>query len=167
MSRNVFFMSDPHFGHSKITDGTFIPKRPFKDADEMDQAIIDNCNSTVKPEDKLYILGDVAISKKKICLVDQINCRKTLILGNHDIFNTKEYLPYFDNIRAIRVFDGFIATHIPIHPDSLGRFKYNVHGHTHFNSIIDERYINVCVEKTNYRPIELSEILKIIKNLEI
>lgn len=164
--RTPFFLSDPHFGHSKITDGTFNPRRPFKDADEMDQAICDNWNSVVKDGDKVYVLGDVAISKKKIPIIKSLKGRKTLILGNHDIFRIKEYAPYFDNIRSIRVFDRFIATHIPIHPGSLGRFGFNVHGHTHFNDVEDKRYINVCVEKTDYFPVSLEWILSEIKHRE-
>jgi calcineurin-like phosphoesterase family protein len=61
--------------------------------------------------------------------------------------------------------NGMILTHIPIHPDSLGRFGTNVHGHLHSNRVmkdgkIDVRYHNVCVEMTDFAPILFEDLLK-------
>jgi calcineurin-like phosphoesterase family protein len=46
-----------------------------------------------------------------------------------------------------------IFTHCPIHSSQLEfRYKYNIHGHVHENSLDDKRYINVCAEVIDYKP---------------
>lgn len=164
MGRNVFFVSDTHFGHAGLVNGNLLPRRPFSSVEEMDETMIERWNEVVRPQDKVYHLGDVTMAKKRIPVVKRLRGHKTLILGNHDIYSAAEYLPYFDNLRAARVFDGFIATHIPIHSSSLERFEFNLHGHTHYNEIADPRYISTCVEQTNFYPVELSEIRLKIAN---
>lgn len=39
-----------------------------------------------------------------------------------------------------------------------GRWKYNIHGHLHTNSLPDKRYINVSAEQIDLTPISLAEI---------
>lgn len=55
--RQIWLISDTHFGHEKIIEYT---GRPFKNAAEMDQCIADNWADCVKPQDLVYHLGDVA-----------------------------------------------------------------------------------------------------------
>ena len=52
----VFFTADLHIGHANIIK---LNKRPFKTIEEMDNALIDNWNAKVTPNDTVYILGDV------------------------------------------------------------------------------------------------------------
>jgi calcineurin-like phosphoesterase family protein len=122
--------------------------------------MVDNWNRIVRPVDKVYHLGDVVINRKNLSILDRLNGKKILIKGNHDIFQLKDYTKYFKDIRAYRVFPGHrtIMSHIPIHPDSLERWKLNIHGHLHHNFINDDKYLNVCVENTNYTPIDLESI---------
>lgn len=163
----TFVCSDHHFGHNNILrflkdDGS--PLRPFKDYEEMEHTMIKNHNTVVSPEDKVYLLGDFAMKDKFIKVAEQLNGRKTLIMGNHDIFNTDKYTPYFDNVRAYRVLnkkDGgrIILSHIPIHSSCLGRFSLNIHGHLHANLLEDPRYVNVSMEQINYTPVDVQQYL--------
>ena len=158
----------------KRADGKFL-RHEFATADEGDEAMIERHNKRVKPEDRVYFVGDFCFSKKHIHKVGRMNGRKVLIKGNHDTLELKEYLPYFDDIRGVHQFDGMVITHIPVHPDSLSRWGYCVHGHLHANRVtrrkepwdeimgdseIDPRYFNVSVEQINYTPISLEEIKK-------
>ena len=170
MTPNVFFISDTHFGHKGLVDGRLSrpdghPARPFSSVEAMDETMVERWNSVVRPEDKVYHLGDVAMNVKKLPILARLNGRKTLILGNHDIYATKEYLVYFKNVRATRVFDGFICSHVPVHPDALSRFRVNVHGHTHERSLGDSRYINICVEQTDYYPLELATLQRWVQEV--
>jgi len=158
-----FVISDTHFGHKKILefrngDGQII--RPFFSLEQMHEALIERWNAVVRPGDKVYHLGDVAINKKALLLLDRCNGRKHLIKGNHDIYPLKEYLKYFYNVSSCRRFPEGILTHVPIHPDSLRRFGINVHGHLHDQIIHDPRYVNVSVEKTGYAPLPLDEAFR-------
>lgn len=158
---NIFFISDTHFGHSKIltfkrNDDSML--RNFDTIEDHDDTIVDNWNSVVRPQDKIYHLGDVVIHKRFLSTLERCNGHKRLIRGNHDIFPTKEYLKYFDEIYGCRVLDNMIFTHIPIHADCLSRFKINVHGHLHANNLPNIRYFNVSCEQINYTPISLEDI---------
>jgi calcineurin-like phosphoesterase family protein len=161
---NYFFISDTHFGHQAAcqflrSDG-ITKMRPFETSEEMDETIIDRWNKVVKPNDRVYVLGDVAMKRKDIQTIGRCSGRKVLIRGNHDIFNMADYTPYFDDIRGVHVMPtrDAILSHIPLHPDSVTRFKTNIHGHLHDNIIEDPRYFNVCVEHTGYAPISYEEI---------
>jgi len=158
---NIFISSDWHLGHANILnfkreDGS--PLRDFAHVDEMNSYIIQKHNEVVKPQDHFYMLGDVAMKREHIKLVAELNGHKRLVRGNHDIYKTREYLPYFEEIYGIRVLDGMIFTHIPIHPESLGRFKANIHGHIHAQKSPSGRYINVSLEAIDYIPVSLEEL---------
>lgn len=168
----TWIISDTHFGHTNIlkftdNEGNLIRGDKFSSVEEMDQAMIDNWNKVVKPNDRVYHLGDLAINRRAIETVSKCNGRKVLIKGNHDIFKLKDYTPYFDDIRAYKVFpkQGIICSHIPLHTSQFThRFKWNLHGHLHENvvkdflGLPDQRYINMCVEHTNYTPVDLDLI---------
>lgn len=169
---NIFFASDHHFGHANIltfkrADGTAL--RDFKDVDHMNEHIIQKHNETVRPNDKVYFLGDVVMNRKNsgLKILERLNGEKILIKGNHDQCDANAYLEYFKDIRGSHQFEGLIMTHIPIHPESLARWGLNVHGHLHHNvvklplaQIPDKRYFNVSMERINYTPISLEEIKK-------
>ena len=163
-----YFISDPHFGHFniiKFTDDKGKLTRSFKSIEEMDDLIIENINKVVRVYDKLYILGDCAMYRRCLSILNRINTQKRILIrGNHDIFKLKDYIPYFKDIRAYKVMPkyGIIFSHIPIHSQQLsGRFNLNVHGHMHHNKLDDLRYMNICPEIIGYKPISLEEILEI------
>jgi calcineurin-like phosphoesterase family protein len=172
---SVFLVSDTHFGHTgvckfTIKDGTE-KLRPWDNAEEMDEAMVKAWNETVKPTDKVYHLGDVVINRKALKIMHRLNGDKVLIRGNHDIFRDEEYREHFRELRAYHVMNGMILSHIPLHPESLGRFGVNIHGHLHAGRvmrqpegkygvpIVDTRYHCVCVEQTDFRPILFEEVI--------
>lgn len=160
----IYVVSDTHFGHKNILNFKYsngIPIRNFKDIEEHDSAIIENWNSIVNDIDTVYHLGDVALNKKALKKVGLLKGRKILIKGNHDIFPLKEYLPYFEDIRAYKVFSEYktILSHIPIHPQCMDRWHLNIHGHLHHENLYpDIRYFCASVEQTNYLPIDFEDI---------
>lgn len=166
----TFLISDTHFGHRGVTQ--FLSKdgvsklRPWHTTEEMDEALVSNWNSVVKPGDKVYHLGDVVINRKALSILYRLNGTKILIKGNHDIFNLSDYVPHFKDIRAYHKLDKLILSHIPVHDMSKGRFAGNVHGHLHDREVIsslgkkDPWYFNVSVERINYTPISFDEVRK-------
>lgn len=178
---NTFLISDTHFGHRGITqflrrDGV-TKERPWDNVEEMDEALVANWNSVVRPKDKVYHLGDVVINRKALATLGRLNGEKVLIKGNHDLFRLEEYTPYFKDIRGVGVLDKFVLTHVPVHPASIERWKANIHGHLHSNVVMepfeeyynerpgpDERYFSVCVEQPymNYTPIPFETVKALI-----
>ena len=177
----VFLTSDTHFGHlgvCQFTRNDGVTKlRPYTTPEEMDEDMIRRWNERVGPKDKVYHLGDVVINRKALPTLARLNGDKVLIRGNHDIFPDVEYRQYFRELRAYHVMNGLILSHIPVHPDSLGRFGVNIHGHTHANRVKkacgfnvvtgtvlysdenDVRYHCVCVEQTDFAPILFNEVI--------
>lgn len=78
-----WFSADTHFGHTNVIK---FCARPFSDADEMNNKIINTFNEYVSPEDELWILGDLAMGdiSKTLPLLSRILAKKVLVLGNHD-----------------------------------------------------------------------------------
>ena len=174
---SVFLVSDTHFGHAGVCrfthpDDATVKLRPWDNADEMDEEMIRRWNDRVRPKDKVYHLGDVVINRKALKTLARLNGDKVLIRGNHDIFPDVEYREYFRELRAYHVMNGMILSHIPIHPESLGRFGVNIHGHLHASRVkmepvgkygipvIDPRYHCVCVEQTDFTPILFEDVIK-------
>ena len=60
--------------------------RPFLTVSEMDEAIIQNWNRKVKPEDDVWILGDFVFRSRNSpeWYLQKLQGHKHLIVGNHD-----------------------------------------------------------------------------------
>lgn len=158
----VFLISDTHFGHKNILkfEHNGKPLRPFSSLTEMHVEIIDRWNATVSPQDKVYHLGDVAFSKDGLKIMALLNGKKRLVRGNHDLFKTRLYLEYFDEIYGVRQINGVWLTHVPMALSCVDqpRVKMNVHGHIHGHVIDHPKYFNACVEQINYTPVSIDEL---------
>jgi calcineurin-like phosphoesterase family protein len=126
--------------------------------------MVERWNSVVSKNDRVYHLGDCVINRKSLSIFDRLNGSKVLIKGNHDIFNLSDYTKYFRDIRGYHVYERYLLSHIPVHPDSIERFKGNIHGHLHYRRVmdgdrVDPRYFCVCVEHTDYTPISFDAVV--------
>jgi calcineurin-like phosphoesterase family protein len=175
MSGNTWVISDPHFSHANILNfesSPGVPLRPFKTVEEMNETMIRNWNNVVHPQDRVYLLGDVAFNARTFHeIIPRLMGRICLVPGNHEPTKIRKYADLFDDIRGYVVKKGFIMSHIPIHEGSLSRWQINIHGHTHANSVknirngkeldtLDNRYVCVCVEQIGYTPKLLSKVLE-------
>ena len=169
MNKDIWVISDTHFGHSNIIKYC---DRPYHDIEEMDWNMVEKWNSVVKPGDKVYHLGDVYMGNKERVnnILSHLNGDKRLILGNHDDGKDPILHKYFRKIDMWRRFPehNVLLTHVPVHESSLreGRFKgekkmINVHGHIHNNPSPKGPYKCVCVEQINYTPIHIEELRKL------
>ncbi len=170
---NIFLISDTHFSHEGVTkflnkDGTKL--RPFDTVEQMDEYMVEKWNEVVTSKDKVYHLGDVTMKHQHLNILSRLNGKKVLIKGNHDIFKLSQYSKYFYDVRGYHVLDGIIMSHIPIHSDSIERFRANIHGHLHSNRVmkdglIDNRYFNVSVEQISYQPIPFEVVNGFLKRV--
>lgn len=174
MSRTWVY-SDPHFYHKgivKFTNFDGSPVRPWDDAEKMTEDMIEFYNELVDDKDRVYILGDVAFKNSDMQrTIPRMKGRKVLVPGNHDPTRMRQYFNLFDDVRGYVVKKGFIMSHVPIHVQSLSRWSLNIHGHLHNNVVTlgpeydegapipDTRYYCACVERTDFRPKLLDEIL--------
>ena len=164
----VRFIADLHFGHESMA-----LKRGFKSAEEHDQHIIKKWNSVVHKRDTVYILGDVTMEKSSnYHLLDELNGKKIVVLGNHDLPNhILQLLQHVEKVTGMikysqKGYKKVWLTHCPVHPSELEyRVGYNIHGHIHENNVMlgdkpDSRYICVSCEQVDYTPKLFTELVK-------
>lgn len=161
-NQRVFVTSDTHFHHSNIIKYC---NRPFHNVEEMDGVMVRNWNNVVKPQDKVYHLGDVYFPQKEKSdwLFSRLNGTKVLILGNHDNGKDQTLMKYFKRIYAYRLLPeyGVLLSHVPVQENSLGsKCPLNIHGHTHDKGSPKGPYRSACVELHNYSPVLLEDLIR-------
>jgi len=137
MSKKLY-ISDLHFGHENIIkfDG-----RPFKNVEEMEDALVERWNSVVGNGDTVYILGDFCWSAKTsewVRLCNRLKGSKQLILGNHDVPRLREEARNkFTDIKDFKeIMDGsrtVIMSHypMPFYRHDYSKNVYMMYGHVH------------------------------------
>jgi calcineurin-like phosphoesterase family protein len=137
----------------------------------MNECILDNWAQTVKPGDKVYHCGDVMFGDKQDFVTNwkKLPGSKNLIVGNHDDIIFMANCGVFKKLQFWCKFHefNFLVSHIPL--DKSGLFNWgsqqhlvNVHGHIHQNDSPPGPYVNVCVEKTNFTPIHMDEVIQLV-----
>lgn len=181
---NTFWTSDLHFGHKNLVFEYSKDARlndqghSFESTDEHDQTLIDRWNSVVKPDDAVWVLGDIVINKRNLHKVEKLNGRKLLVMGNHDNFKQDVcFGELFGPNRFQRPFGcaekrfgslRTIMTHIPVHPSQFYRYDFNLHGHLHDKKVMDIhnpdiedlRYVNLSMEHWNMTPVSFDQLNK-------
>jgi calcineurin-like phosphoesterase family protein len=187
----TFFTSDTHFGHQRIIE---LCERPFDSVDEMNEAMIERWNETVKPEDIVFHLGDVALGKiaESLPLIGRLNGSIFLVPGNHDrIFSGEkekqrvrflpEYKKVFTGIMAesLRMVLGgseVMVSHFPYVGDSHGADRHAdkrpkdeglpiIHGHVHDEWAENGRMFNAGVDVRDFRPVHEDVVVDWLKSL--
>ena len=168
-----FVIADLHFGHENIIK---YESRPFDDVGEMNNRLIELWNLVVGKEDLIYVLGDFTLSRRidvVKSLVNSLNGRKILIMGNHDTRKPKDYVGCGFEVatrKPMMVEPGVILMHEPFHNTSYIAPNYiYFYGHVHNNPSIMDDYPNcmcVSVERINYQPINLDECIRKLRRVE-
>ncbi|WP_405079330.1 phosphoesterase [Paenibacillus chitinolyticus] len=157
---NDYFISDHHFGHKLIID---FESRPFADADEMTDVMIQKWNAVVGSEDKVFHLGDFSFLNQERTheIVGKLNGYKFLVLGNHDRGRSRSWWldAGFDEVSEYPVLykDFFLLSHEPVYMNKHMPYV-NVHGHIHGQKYEGKNYFNVCVEHWDYTPLTFEQI---------
>ncbi len=162
----VYCISDLHLDHTNIIR---FCKRPFETTAEMNKALIDNWNKTIKFNDVVLFLGDLAYgrgSKSTDYWLSKLNGTVIFIKGNHDQSRkTKIYDWLIVNYKGRK----FYLTHDPKDVPKDWN-DWTICGHHHNNKpeefpLInnEKKLINVGVELIDYKPILLDELIKRMK----
>lgn len=135
----VRFIGCLHLGHKWMAS-----HRGFQDEYYHDDHIITEWNKVVHKKDITYILGDVTMeSKGHYYKLDQLNGRKIVVMGNHDLYqHTHELLKYVDSVAGMIDYKGFCLTHCPIHPAEISFYRGNIHAHIHENKLQEIEYLS-------------------------
>lgn len=163
VKNKIWVTSDSHFCHRNILVYE-AENRPFKDRDEMNEALIQRWNEKVRESDLVLHLGDFSFGNKNRIkdIVSRLNGRIWLLLGNHDREQHYDWmkLGFERTIKHPFLLDGkFIFSHEPLEtiPDGKVNIYGHVHGSRYFNTI-DPNRLCACVERWNCAPIEYNYI---------
>ena len=152
-----YFCSDTHFCHASIIIYT---NRPFKSAGHMDEVLIDNWNSVVKPNDTVYFLGDLCLRNKAEYYTNRLNGKIIWIKGNHDDRSDTILEKCIINYGGI----DWQLVHRP--EDADDKYKHILCGHVHglwkIKRVGDRTFVNCGVDVWNFKPISIKQILKAI-----
>ncbi len=135
----IYFTSDLHFFHANILKYQ-AKDRPFNSVAEMNFTIAEYWRTTIRPNDELYVLGDICMGHKQkvVDLLRELPGRIHLIRGNHDYFNIALEAELFETVSDYKVVrhngERIVLFHYPI--EEWDRCYYgdiHLHGHSHGN----------------------------------
>lgn len=165
-------------------------RRPFSDVENMRTLLIVNHNEVVAPEDTVFFLGDVSF--KGLDMIKEMNGKKILVAGNHDLCYRKRSAAV--QMRRNYIKNGFAAVidkadfylddwglslticHFPFQGNShyksedpywdvrpVDDGQWCVHGHVHDLWKQKGRQINVGVDAWAMYPVSFDTILDLIE----
>lgn len=158
---NTWLTADWHLGEDRFK----IMARPFTTAAEMVDHLVEKHNALVKPDDRVYMVGDAVYQKAPQFLpeIARFNGKKILFRGNHDkVFSDADLKPYFEEIvaegegREIEI-DGLKCwvTHYP----TQGRAdRFNLVGHIHAAWKFQLNMLNVGIDVHHFAPVLLNDV---------
>ena len=156
----TFFISDTHFNHNKIIQYC---KRPFKNALEMNERIIEEWNKVVKENDLVYHLGDIGWGNMTPIL-KRLKGKKFLIIGNHDKSLNRaalEQLVGNEYLKEINI-DGqtIVMCHYSLQVWNKSHVgSWHLFGHSHGSLKGVGKSMDVGVDATQlWRPISFEEV---------
>ena len=151
-----WFTADLHLGHTNIIKYC---QRPFNTVAEMNYYLLKQWNSTVKPDDTVFHIGDFCLGRINDYL--SLGFQGTIIFlrGNHD----KESC--IVDIRVRLRGKEFLLTHRP--EETSPGYPLCLVGHIHekwkFKTMQFEKYkwdvCNVGVDVWNFKPVNIDTIL--------
>lgn len=172
----VFFVSDYHFYHEKLSI-----VRGFDCVNDMNECLINSHNNTVSDKGIVFILGDFAIFKKTSrqaqvdCISEifnKMNGKKYFIRGNHDCDNIfkRSGIEMHDNaIITINDQTVFLSHYAHLVWPKSHHGSWHLHGHSHGNleypykndKVLDVSIDNIC-NYTNFGPISFNSVKHIM-----
>lgn len=175
----VYFTSDTHFYHSNIIG---FCKRPFKNVEDMNEALIENWNRVVSQDDIVFHLGDFCLrgSHEWTKILNRLNGKIYLILGNHDLKNIRQgYTSRFE-LTSMQMHievdkQKIYLNHCPLlcYGGAYGN-TWQLFGHVHtskYNTGKDASRLNmlfptqydVGVDNNDFTPVSFAQVKRIIQ----
>lgn len=171
---NIFFTADHHFGHENIIK---FCNRPFADAKEMNEALIQRWNEKIKKNDIVYHLGDFGLMHKEnlAAILEQLNGKIHLIQGNHEgaAIQNKNKFVWVKDYHELKVKDPdcengvqrIILFHYAMRTwRGLGRGNWHLYGHSHGSlpDLENQLCFDVGVDCHDFYPLSYDEVKAIM-----
>lgn len=135
----TYFSSDFHLGHANVIR---FDKRPYRDVNEMNEAIIKHCMTTLTSNDSFYYLGDWALDHHRkadsyMATLAESGAKLFFIKGNHDKRETiklyEKYGTYLGEQKKIKIGEQeIVLNHYCMTVwDKSHHGSWHLYGHSH------------------------------------
>lgn len=180
-----YFSADQHYSHRNII---LYCSRPFKDVQEMNEALVRRHNAMVRPQDTVFFLGDFSLNDNVARdFGKRLNGTKFLVPGNHDrcFWSDKKLVKYREAGFTVLPKHGKLyidrylvqIAHMPYGDDESKKYdtryfehrpiKGNedmlLHGHQHSKYLKNKDRIDVGIDN-NFRLYSDRDIIKLIED---
>lgn len=185
VNKMVWFWSDLHIGHKGILE---YQRRPFSDLQHMEDRLVENFNSVVRPGDISIWVGDIvfgSVKKGESFFKRLTPTTMILVEGNHEAREAQQYKLGFSFVcRNLTMKIAGEIVHVSHYPwryttwqtflrdlqrKKNPRFEWRrvindgnwiIHGHTHENTFVNEKakMIHVGVDAHDYKPVPITTI---------
>jgi calcineurin-like phosphoesterase family protein len=174
-----FFTSDQHFDHDRIIE---LCKRPFANADEMNEKMIANWNVVVKPEDTVHFLGDFAVGKttspeKAADYANKLNGSVEFCVGNHDEALLRAYergmlerwiqRPLYYELKPTKKLTIVLCHYAMRNWQYRGYGSWHLFGHSHGGAPDLGKSTDVGVDRWSFAPVSLEQLKEYMSKKEI
>jgi len=175
MARHLI-ISDTHFFQPVLHEKIAVRKNFTATSNLLDEYMRDEWNKMVKDDDIVIHIGDVAFHQKDKCreMIKSLKGKKILVRGNHDrgvdsMIDMGFYAVFEQLVVSFKGMN-ILFVHRPWY-EPLPKGIYGVcHGHVHTGEKecliaageepeIPDFNVNLCVEKTNFKPILINEAI--------
>ena len=174
----IFLTSDTHFCHNR--DFLFAP-RGFSSVEEMNEAIVENWNDIVHPEDMVFHLGDVMLNNDEsgLAYFKRLNGQINIVWGNHDTRTRQHLLSALPNVIALGYAHVFkynkLSIYISHYPTLTSNYDekhfsqhvINFHGHSHqqknFLNPENPFMYHVGLDSHNCTPVHIDQAIEDIR----
>lgn len=169
---NRWFTADLHLGHKNIIKPDYCD-RPFATIEENDLELARRWDAVVKPEDEVYILGDLCFNVRQAeAFLENRPGQKIMIWGNHDpkkagerarlaprFVKTGDILETKDPVTDTKI----VMCHYPMLRWNKAHFgSWMLHGHTHGGLIYPMQAkimdVGVDADGSGYFPVSLDVV---------
>jgi calcineurin-like phosphoesterase family protein len=172
-----WFTADTHFGHANILRHC---SRPWTTVEEMDRALIDSINRSVREEDVLFHLGDFCFRPEQAeAYRGRIRCRNVVLVpGNHDPWPAgnsrgKAFSGLFSEVSPLLernlAIDGrrqsLVMCHYAMRRWNKSHYgSWHLFGHSHGRLPDDPQALSwdVGVDNNGYLPLSLANVREIM-----
>lgn len=173
----IFFSADHHFGHANIIK---LSKRPYANAAEMTERLVEEWNATVKPEDTVYYLGDFAWKidvEATAAVAARLNGEVHFLYGNHDevlrdVYKTAKIPARWTWMQPIHELgigvkeQKIVLCHYAMRTwNQKERGSWHLYGHSHGALPPLGRSVDVGVDSIwGYKPVSFDQIAEFMKD---
>ena len=163
----TWFLADTHFSHANIIKYS---NRPFASKFEMNSKLMENWNTKVSQDDTVYHLGDFCFADEQEgqSILDRLNGKKHLIIGNHDKTGVKlsgwESVSHYKEVSIDGQF--IVLCHYAMRVWNKSHHgAWMLYGHSHGSLPDDPNALSfdVGVDCHNYQPLNMDDIRRIMK----